>query len=83
MQRTAQINNEGIGLGLNIVKQMVENQNGELSAYSAGVDRGSTFFVTLMIEPVIGPKSELLSSSSYVQQSDLNKSRDFELNASL
>ena len=49
------MNAAGIGLGLNIVKQMVENQNGEVSAYSAGVDRGSTFSVTLMIEPVIAP----------------------------
>lgn len=37
LHRTADANHEGIGLGLNIVKQIVESFNGEVSVYSKGL----------------------------------------------
>ena len=43
LQRTAKMNSEGIGLGLTIVKQIVELTGGEIKVYSGGVGRGSTF----------------------------------------
>jgi CheY-like chemotaxis protein len=37
----------GLGLGLSIVKTLVEAHNGHVSAHSAGVERGATFTVLL------------------------------------
>jgi CheY-like chemotaxis protein len=39
----------GLGLGLSIVRQLVEAHSGTISAESAGAGRGSTFVVTLPI----------------------------------
>jgi signal transduction histidine kinase len=40
----------GLGLGLSIVKHLVEMHSGSVSAYSAGKGRGSTFTVRLPIQ---------------------------------
>jgi signal transduction histidine kinase/CheY-like chemotaxis protein len=41
--------NGGLGLGLSIVKHLVEAHGGTISVYSAGADQGSTFTVRLPI----------------------------------
>ena len=43
LKRTAEINNDGIGLGLTIVKQIVEASGGSVSVYSEGLGHGSLF----------------------------------------
>ena len=44
LHRTADLNHEGIGLGLTIVKQIVEKNGGKVSVHSDGIGKGSTFF---------------------------------------
>jgi PAS domain S-box-containing protein len=47
----------GLGLGLTIVRHLVEAHHGTISAASDGVDRGATFSLTL---PLIEPPAEIL-----------------------
>mmetsp|Transcript_17063 Transcript_17063/g.22988 ORF Transcript_17063/g.22988 Transcript_17063/m.22988 type:complete len:163 (-) Transcript_17063:797-1285(-) len=54
LMRTAQYNHEGIGLGLNIVKSIVESHGGEINVHSDGPGFGSTFSVVLNID-LVGP----------------------------
>jgi PAS domain S-box-containing protein len=42
----------GLGLGLSIVKHLVELHGGSVRAHSAGTDRGATFVVSLPLAPV-------------------------------
>ena len=50
LQRTAAINSEGLGLGLTIVKQIVEMAKGQVWVTSRGVNLGSTFFFTMQLD---------------------------------
>ena len=43
LQRTAEINSEGIGLGLMICQQIVRQSGGTILVLSDGIDLGSTF----------------------------------------
>ena len=52
LQRTAEINSEGLGLGLTIVKQIVESAKGEITVESPGVGLGSTFSFSMLMDPV-------------------------------
>ena len=44
------MNSHGIGLGLTIVRQIVETHDGEINASSGGVDKGSKFTFDMKIE---------------------------------
>ena len=48
------MNSEGLGLGLMICKNLVEENNGSLQVYSEGLNRGSTFSFTMQMESVGG-----------------------------
>ena len=43
LYRTAEMNSDGIGLGLMISKALIERNGGKLDIYSNGIDRGSIF----------------------------------------
>ena len=47
LRRTAELNNQGIGMGLMICKKLVELNKGTISVKSDGIDRGSTFTFTM------------------------------------
>ena len=52
LQRTTEMNSDGIGLGLTIVKQIVEQGGGYVDVESDGVGKGSTFIFTLRMSSV-------------------------------
>ena len=51
LQRTASMNHEGIGLGLNISKQIVEQTGGQIYASSLGLGFGSQFTFSMIMAP--------------------------------
>ena len=52
LHRTAQMNSGGIGLGLLIVKEIVEKSGGMVTVLSKGVDQGSVFIFSMRMEKV-------------------------------
>ena len=47
LYRTAEMNTDGIGLGLMISKALIEANGGKLKIASKGIDRGSVFDFTM------------------------------------
>ncbi|HET9132345.1 MAG TPA: ATP-binding protein, partial [Terriglobia bacterium] len=67
----------GLGIGLSIVKQLVELQGGTVSAKSPGIGRGSTFIVTLPVIETANLHDEA-GSRSFVPEVDLVRDGAFE-----
>ncbi len=58
-ERTSDRSSGGLGLGLALVKSLVELHDGTVSCESAGIDQGSTFTVCLPNQLVEEPHSEV------------------------
>lgn len=50
LYRTAEMNHDGIGLGLTIVKQIVEHCEGQVSVESEGLGQGSLFLISMKMQ---------------------------------
>lgn len=46
------MNSEGVGLGLTIVKQVVEANHGQIQVYSEGIGYGTTFIISMKMNVV-------------------------------
>ena len=53
MKRTAALNSAGIGLGLTIVKQIVESGGGQIKVKSEGLEKGSKFSFSMQMDKLI------------------------------
>ena len=52
------MNHEGIGLGLIIVKKIIEEVGGNITVFSEGVGKGSLFKFTLPLEQIYEDNEE-------------------------
>ena len=50
LERTAEMNSDGLGLGLRICKQLVEQNGGTIKAESDGINLGSSFIFSMKME---------------------------------
>lgn len=50
LRRTAEMNSEGIGMGLMICQNLVQMNKGTISVHSEGIDMGSVFTFTMHME---------------------------------
>ena len=58
LHRTAQMNSEGIGLGLTIVKEIAKLNGGNVSVFSEGVGHGSCFTLSIKLSQYRGLAAE-------------------------
>ncbi len=63
----------GLGLGLSIVRYLIEAHGGTVAAESAGRDLGSTFTVTLPLGALASPRPEPITFSALPSVMDLPK----------
>ena len=52
------MNHEGIGLGLTIVKQIVEKCGGSIGVISEGLGHGSIFYFSMKMRPFVSAEIE-------------------------
>ena len=72
LERTASQNSEGIGLGLTIVKAIVERAGGKVVALSDGPGKGSTFcfsiFTPIFENKLLEPPSPILRDLASIEK---------------
>ena len=47
MERTEDLNPDGIGMGLTICQKIIHNIGGQIDVHSAGANKGSTFMFSI------------------------------------
>ena len=63
--RTAEMNSEGVGLGLLVSKALIEANGGRLEIRSEGVDQGSNFIFNMkMVQDRSATNSTVVSHSN-------------------
>ena len=70
LYRTANQNNDGIGLGLTMVKQIILKNGGTIMARSKGLGQGSTFIFSMRMEMV-----RYAAASQIIQPSELMQTK--------
>ncbi|MBC7798539.1 MAG: PAS domain-containing protein, partial [Pyrinomonadaceae bacterium] len=74
----------GLGIGLNVVKKLVEMHDGTVEAFSEGIGKGTTFVVTL---PLAADQSATTSVNQIAETDNIQKSKtalpDFDDNTDL
>ncbi len=78
LQRTSKMNNDGIGLGLTIVQQIVEAAKGNVSVNSQGIGQGSIFSFTMLMHPVDDDLGQSQSIQMFGEENKSEKSLDIE-----
>jgi signal transduction histidine kinase/ActR/RegA family two-component response regulator/transcriptional regulator with GAF, ATPase, and Fis domain len=58
----------GLGIGLTVVRKLVEIQDGSVTAFSAGIGRGSEFVIRLPLAPSVDTETPLASARAPVAQ---------------
>ena len=76
LHRTAEMNHEGIGLGLTIVKEIVSKNNGEIAVHSKGLGHGCYFCLTLKMDTERQPTIADASFVSFNEEKSLLHSMD-------
>jgi PAS domain S-box-containing protein len=67
VDRTLERSGGGLGIGLSLVKRLVEMHNGRVTAHSAGKDRGSEFVVRLPISPETRKEEHVEETSAHTE----------------
>ena len=69
------MNSEGIGLGLTIVKQIVQSCQGKISVESEGVGKGSTFTFSMNMQAIF-EDPDLERQNIQLEESKIDLSTD-------
>ncbi|MCU1500181.1 MAG: putative histidine kinase, hybrid [Acidimicrobiales bacterium] len=56
----------GLGIGLSLVKRLMEMHGGRVTAQSAGLGQGSTFRIELPLAPALGPAETVVQAAAPV-----------------
>ena len=58
LHRTAYMNNDGLGLGLTIVKNIVEASDGQIQVFSEGIGKGTTVCFDIKLQSMQNQNGE-------------------------